>query len=97
MLFGWFEIVLLVLAAYRITRLLIEDVIFDAPREAIWRKFPPETTKIGYLFTCYWCLSLWVAGLVVVLYLLIPVPTLVVAAILAISAVVGMIDHRMNI
>lgn len=93
---GLLEFIILALAAYRLTRLFIEDVIFDTPRDAIWKKFPPESTKIGYLLTCYWCLGLWVSGLVVVLYLLIPVPTLVVAAILAISAVVGMIDHRMN-
>lgn len=85
------------LAVYRLTRILIEDVIFDTPRNAIWKRFPPETTKIGYLFTCYWCLGLWTSGLMVVLYLLIPAVALAIALILAISAVVGIIDHIMNI
>lgn len=83
---------LLALGAYRLTRLLVEDVIFDRPRNAIFSRFPPSSSKIGYLFTCYHCLGLWVALLVVVLFLLLPQPMLVVCAVLSVSAVIGLID-----
>ena len=96
MISEWLVFVVLCLAVYRLCRLVVEDEIFSDVRNRIWSKYPPESTKLGYWLTCYWCSSIFFSGLVVVLYLLIPVPTLVVAAILAISAVVGLIDHRMN-
>lgn len=85
--------VILSLCVYRLCRLLIEDEIFDWARERVWKKFPPETTKIGYWTTCYHCSSVFFGLFVVVLYLVLPVPTLIGASILAISAVVGLIDH----
>jgi len=54
------------LAAYRLTRLIIQDEITQDIRDKIFDRFPPQNTKLGYLFTCPWCISIWVGtGLVV--------------------------------
>jgi len=89
-------LILLPIAVFRLCRLIIEDRLTEGFRELIWKKWPPETTLIGYFLTCYWCLSLWFALIMVVLYLLWPIPTLIVAAILAISAIASLIDHKLN-
>lgn len=86
--------VLLALATYRIGKLIIEDVIFEKIREKIFKKFPPESTKTGYFFTCYWCTSLWVATLLTVGYILVPSVMLIVCLPLALSAVVGILSER---
>lgn len=96
MTIDWLPLVLLALGTYRLTRLIVEDVILDRPRNAFWRKFPPERSALGYLLTCYWCVSLWVAAFMILLYVFFPVVTLIAAAVLAVSAVVGIIDHLMN-
>jgi hypothetical protein len=85
---------LLALAAYRIGKLIIEDVIFEKIREKIFKKFPPETTKTGYFFTCYWCTSLWVATLLTVGYILVPSVMLIICLPLALSAVVGILSEK---
>jgi len=85
----------LALAAYRATRFLVEDVLFDPVRNWVWKKFPPST-KFGYLFTCYWCMSFWVALKLVILYILLPEFTFVVSLVLAISALVGLIQSRVE-
>ncbi len=94
--FGLIHLILMALATYRICRFLIEDFLFNPIRDRIWGKFPPESTKIGYLFTCYWCTSLWVALGVVVLYIFVPWLAIPVYAVCAISAVVGFIDHKLT-
>jgi hypothetical protein len=53
------------LAAYRLTRLVVEDEITSDLRDLVWRKFDPGTTKVGYLLTCPHCTSVWVAGAIV--------------------------------
>lgn len=89
-------VLILPLASYRICRFLIEDYLFDSIRNRIWKRFPPERSKFGYIFTCYHCLSIWVAAFMIVLFCVFPVPTLIVASVLAISAVVGFIDHYLT-
>lgn len=88
-------LVLVVLAAYRATRFLVEDVLFDPVRNWVWKRFPPST-KFGYLFTCYWCMSFWVALAFVILLILLPDFTFVVSLVLAISALVGLIQSRVE-
>jgi len=85
---------LLALATYRIGKLIIEDVIFEKIREKIFKKFPPESTKTGYFFTCYWCTSLWVATLLTVGYILVPSIMLIICLPLALSAVVGILSEK---
>jgi hypothetical protein len=90
-----FTLIVLSLAAFRITRLVIEDVIFESVREKIWKKFPPST-KFGYLLTCYWCLGLWVSVVVFGCYLLAPSITFVVSLVLSISTIIGIISSRID-
>lgn len=90
-----FSLIILGLAVYRVCRLIIEDQIFSRVRDAIWEKYPP-THGLGYLLTCYWCTSIWVASLFVVLYMIIPTPTMVTALALAVSAIAGFIAARVN-
>jgi len=57
------DFIIFALATYRLTRLIITEHILEAPRERILNRFNPSTSKFGYLFTCEWCMSIWV-GLV---------------------------------
>ena len=86
------HIILLTLASYRLTRLLIEDAILDGPRNKLFDRFPPHTSKIGYLFTCYWCLGLWVSAFMVACYLIVPTVAVVFFTVLAVSALVGIVQ-----
>lgn len=76
-------------AVYRATKLIIDDEIFADIREKIWDKYPPETTKIGYLLTCPWCASIWAAAGLYALKKLSPASAAYVSTVLAASAVTG--------
>jgi hypothetical protein len=93
--FNIVHLLILSLAAYRVTRLIIEDVILERPREAIWKKYPPSTL-LGYWLTCYWCAGFAVSVVMILFYWFFPIAAIIVAAIFAVSAVVGIIDHLMN-
>lgn len=80
------------LAAWRTTRLLIEDVILEPLRERFWAKWPPESTKLGYLSTCYWCLGLWVAVIWGLVFWFGGSIGLLIAVIFAFSALIGLIQ-----
>jgi hypothetical protein len=91
----FFTYIILVLASYRLTRLLVIDVIFEPLREKVWKKFPPST-KLGYVFTCMWCMSIWAALFLILLFLALPLLAYVVSLILSISAIVGVIAARLD-
>lgn len=86
---------IIVLASYRLTRMLTVDVIFEGLREKVWKKYSTET-KLGYLFTCSWCMSIWTTAFLVVLFLVVPVFAYVVSLVLSISAIVGFIAARLD-
>jgi uncharacterized protein DUF1360 len=52
------------LATSRLTRLVVEDAVLDDVRDHVWKTFPVDSTKVGYLISCRACTSVWVAGLV---------------------------------
>jgi len=54
------DFIVLALATYRVTRFLTTDHLFEGPREKIFNRYNPSQSKIGYLFTCEWCMSIWV-------------------------------------
>ncbi len=58
------EVVATALATKRMTRLIVDDTVLDEVRDAIWAKYPPETSKLGYLISCHACSSTWAAALV---------------------------------
>lgn len=75
-------LVLLALASYRITRLVVIDSILDEAREWFFQKLDykhNKTTntynsrnfliqKLSYLLQCTWCVGVWVSGFVYWLY-----------------------------
>ena len=85
----WLTLVLVVLATYRLTRLITADRITEPLRE--WVNGRSEWA--GYLVTCDWCLSIWIGPLVVIPAVLWPstMVTVVVAALSA-SAVTGLLS-----
>ena len=85
------QFTILGLATYRVTRLVTRDTITAAIRNAFWKKFPPESSYIGYLSTCEWCFSFWIAAGFILAYSIIPSVTFVVAIIYAVSAIAGLL------
>lgn len=85
-------ILILALASYRVSRIFIQDEIFSKARNAIWRRYPPESSLLGYYLTCYSCLGLWVSALFVALFIFIPVVTIAISVVFSISAIVVIID-----
>lgn len=75
------------LATYRLTKLILEDEITAPIRDRVLSKFPPESTKIGYLLTCPWCVSMYMAPLAYFA----PTP---IKESLAASAVTGILAER---
>lgn len=84
------EFVILGLATYRLTRLITTDNITEPIRERIWKKYPPHSSKLGYLITCNWCMSVWVASIVVPSAIIISV-LVYVYAVFAVSAIAGLL------
>lgn len=63
--------VIMVGAAFRVTRMITRDTIFDPIRD----KIPDSDNGLGYLVRCDWCAGVWVSGLIVgVTQLLVSVP-----------------------
>lgn len=81
-------------AVYRLTKLVMEDRITEELREIVFNRFPPRSTKIGYLLTCSWCVSIWAAGVVFTLRKLSPTTADYVNSILAASAVTGVASSK---
>lgn len=89
------DLLILALATYRLARLIIEDTVTERLRNAIWSKYPPSQ-GVGYLITCYWCTGFWVASLLVLLFIIVPVPTIAASLVLALSALAGIIAARLD-
>lgn len=92
----FFLIVLLGLASYRTSLLVVEDELFRPIREFIWKKFPPERSLFGYFFTCMKCTSVWAALIWLTLFLIFPLQATVIAVVLSISAIVVIIDSALK-
>ena len=88
--------VILALAIFRITRVIVADEIFTSLRDKIWDRFPPETSYVGFFFTCEWCVSMWVALPLVMFYAINPSITLLVVCIFALSAVSSLITASLD-
>ena len=85
------DFILLALATYRVTRLLVSDTIFANLRNRIWNRYPPETTKRGYLLTCQWCTSIYVGLGFVSWYTISSEVVRFFAVALALSAIAGLL------
>ena len=90
-------IILSVVAIYRITALIIDDRIFDRPREWIHSHLSGGWIDIPYLITCYWCLSFWVGLGCLPFMLLLPFiwgPFALVLTASAVSGILGTVVMR---
>lgn len=83
------------LATYRIAKLIVDDKVLEGPREWMFAKFgDPSVSKVSYLISCYWCVSIY-AGLAVSLGdTVFPRTTRVLTRALAFSAITGMLAER---
>ncbi|MDE1904824.1 MAG: DUF1360 domain-containing protein [Rhodospirillales bacterium] len=79
------------LAVFRLTRLVTADIITDRPRRWVL-----EHLGTGWFdfVTCAWCVSMWIAGVVVLLTALAPTEWKYVAYVLTLSAVAGLLAAR---
>lgn len=64
---GPVDLLLLFLASYRLTHLLVFDKIAEPIRE----RFPGHG-HVAYMIRCYWCVGVWVSGGLIGLYALAP-------------------------
>jgi hypothetical protein len=82
------------LAVFRLTKLVVDDEIFADVRDKLLDRFPPESTKLGYLITCPWCVSIYLGGAVVVARLVAPRQWDLAARALSFSALTGLVAER---
>lgn len=90
------DFIIFALATYRLTRAIIQDEILSPLRARVFHKFPPETTKTGYLFTCEWCLSIWVGLGFAGWYTINADTARFFAVALALSAIAGLLTAHEN-
>lgn len=88
--------VVLALMVYRLTRFFVVDTLFEPVRDWIFKKRSPHSSSIGYLFTCEWCISLWIALPTMLFYAAFPSATFLVGCIFALSALAGLITARLD-
>jgi hypothetical protein len=79
-----------ILATYRLTKLIMDDRITEDFRNLIFEKFPKDS-KLAYLITCPWCVSIWAGATVFTLRKIHPETADVVSGLLAASAVTGVV------
>lgn len=76
---GWWQALLLGLAAFRVYRLIAEDTILDQPRRYLlrlgsdWQKDGdpvPDNyrAKWAEFITCPWCAGFWISGILLLVY-----------------------------
>lgn len=91
---AWFTPFLLLLdalAVYRLTRLVTEDHLpFGPLRDRLNRQ--PDSLAAEWM-TCGWCVSMYAGALVLGLHALLPSAWPYVAAVLAFSAVTGLLER----
>lgn len=91
------ELALRAVATYRLTRFLTKDELAAPLRDAVWSRYPPETSKVGYLLTCEWCMSIWAGSALQIAHMIAPRTTTAVETVLAASAVAGLLTaHEEN-
>jgi hypothetical protein len=82
-------------AAVRLTQLVVSDQITDPIRQKIWDKHPVESGS-GYLISCPYCSSMYVAALVMAARRLAPGVWQPVAEGLTVAAIAGETAARLS-
>lgn len=88
-------LLLLLGMTYRLTRLAIADTI-TAPLRAVTVDRLPKDGRLHELFTCFWCLSLWIAFLVWGAWTLWPGVTISLAIGFSLSTFVGLVARNLD-
>jgi hypothetical protein len=100
----WMDYIMLILASYRLTHLIVFDKITEFIRNPFMKKKKivhdngeEEVKKVpksmfGYLLNCYWCAGIWSAILIGFSYLLFPSITKVVVFILSIAGAQAILE-----
>lgn len=88
------DVVVDALATYRLTKLVVDDVITAPAREKIFEKHPPHDRSWSYALTCPWCSSIYLGFAVAVARKFFPRAWDVAATGLAASAVTGIVSER---
>ncbi len=85
------EATILILASYRMTRILVFEKIFKYFRDVLKRR--EDLYIVGTLssiITCPWCLGVWVTLFIIVLYFLVPYGDLLVY-VLALAGIASLV------
>lgn len=100
----WMNYLMLILASYRLTHLIVFDKItefirnpFMEKKKIIHSNGEEEIKKVpksmfGYLLNCYWCAGIWSAILLGGAYLLIPSITKIFVFILSIAGAQAILE-----
>lgn len=101
---GWMDYIMLILASYRLTHLIVFDKITEFIRTPFMKKKKivhsngeEEVKKVpksmfGYLLNCYWCAGIWSAILLGGAYLLFPSITKIIVFILSIAGAQAILE-----
>ena len=95
-LLSWMTYIMLILASYRFTHLIVFDKITEFIRKPFMKKINVKTadgtkskevpaSMFGYLLKCYWCAGIWSAIILGAAYLLFPKVTFVFILIFSIA------------
>ncbi|OQP05195.1 hypothetical protein B1690_14510 [Geobacillus sp. 46C-IIa] len=80
----WMTYIMMILASYRFTHLIVFDKITEFLRDPFMKKEKVKSedghteikkvpaSKFGYLLNCYWCAGVWSAILIALGYFFIP-------------------------
>ncbi|WML49892.1 DUF1360 domain-containing protein [Neobacillus sp. PS3-34] len=93
---SWMTYIMLILASYRLTHLIVFDKITEFIRRPFVKKVKVETengtkskevptSMFGYLLKCYWCAGIWSAIFLGGAYLLFPKMAFILILILSIA------------
>lgn len=103
---SWWAFALLALASFRLFRLIAFDVILRPMRVRVIRRAEVKGTvyvgeklyrpTLDEFVHCPWCLGFWIVLGLWASWLVWPDATLVAAAPLAISAIVGLVAHNLD-
>lgn len=106
---SWLMYVMLILASYRLTHLIVFDKITEFIRKPFMKnkkiidekghvdvKKVPKS-NVGYLLNCYWCAGIWCAIIIGLGYLLIPKASTPVIFILSIAGAQAILETFVGI
>lgn len=84
--FTWSDLLWLVLATFRLSRMIVHEKVFSIFRYLISKTLKyPLGRSLNYLITCPWCTSMWAALFIFDVFLLVPYGKVLII-LLAISA-----------